>query len=137
VSDLPSHPEGRDRFAELLGVDLELEGDGDARGRIPVSERLRQPYGNVHGGVYSVLAETVCSWATDAAVRGDGMAALGQALEISFLRPIRAGHVTAAAHARHRGSTTWVWDVEITDDDDRLCALARMTVAVRPAREGG
>jgi uncharacterized protein (TIGR00369 family) len=60
------------------------------------------------------------------------MVAMGQANDTSFLRPIRDGHVNAAATPRHRGRTTWVWDVEITDDDGRVCALARMTIAVRP-----
>jgi uncharacterized protein (TIGR00369 family) len=49
------------------------------------------------------------------------------------MRPITEGHVNAVARTRHRGRTTWVWDVEITDDAERLCALVRMTVAVRPA----
>jgi uncharacterized protein (TIGR00369 family) len=49
----------------------------------------------------------------------------------SFLRPITEGTVHAVAYCRHRGRTTWVWDVEFTDDAGRLCALTRMTVAVR------
>jgi len=42
--------------------------------------------------------------------------------------------VHAAARARHRGRTTWVWDVDFSDDDERTCALSRVTIAVRPAR---
>jgi uncharacterized protein (TIGR00369 family) len=49
----------------------------------------------------------------------------------SFLRPIASGSVNATARRRHRGRTTWIWDVELTDDDGRLCALGRVTVAVR------
>jgi 1,4-dihydroxy-2-naphthoyl-CoA hydrolase len=52
----------------------------------------------------------------------------------TFLRPISKGHVNALARARQRGRTTWVWDVELTDDEDRPCALVRMTIAVRPRR---
>jgi 1,4-dihydroxy-2-naphthoyl-CoA hydrolase len=44
------------------------------------------------------------------------------------------GYVHATARRVHRGSTTWVWEVELTDDDGRLCALSRVTMAVRPAR---
>jgi 1,4-dihydroxy-2-naphthoyl-CoA hydrolase len=62
------------------------------------------------------------------------MVAIGQANDTTFLRPIGEGHVNAAATPRHRGRTTWVWDVEITDDDGRTCALSRMTIAVRPQR---
>ena len=53
----------------------------------------------------------------------------------TFLRPITAGTIHAQATRRHRGRTTWVWDVEISDDDGRLCAMSRMTIAVRPAPE--
>jgi uncharacterized protein (TIGR00369 family) len=79
------------------------------------------------------MAESICSAATWLAVHQDGMAAMGQSNSATFLRPITEGHVNATATPRHRGRTTWVWDVEITDDDNRLAALIRMTVAVRPA----
>lgn len=121
----------------LLGVGYDDDGPGaTARGRLPVSEAVLQPYGTVHGGAYSALAETVASRATDRAVRDQGMAAIGQAISVTFVRPIAAGHLNATAVPRHRGRTTWVWDVEIADDEGRLCALARMTVAVRPRPDG-
>jgi 1,4-dihydroxy-2-naphthoyl-CoA hydrolase len=47
------------------------------------------------------------------------------------LRPILDGTIHALARVRHRGRTTWVWEVEITDDEQRLCSLVRMTIAVR------
>ena len=62
----------------------------------------------------------------------DGNTAMGLANQTSFLRPVTQGAVNAVARARHRGRTTWVWEVELTDDDGRLCALTRVTVAVRP-----
>ncbi len=125
---------GADSFGELIGVeDLEAP-EGEARGRVAIDDHLRQPYGIVHGGVYASLAETITSRATWHAVRDDGMVAMGQSNQTTFLRPISDGHVTARAVARHRGRTTWVWDVEIIDDSERVCALVRMTIAVRPAR---
>ena len=131
AADSESAP-GRDRLGDLVGIE-HLEPEGDAvRARIPVVDEIKQPTGLVHGGVYAVVAESICSGATWAAVRDQGMAAMGQSNASTFLRPIIEGHVNALARPRHRGRTTWVWDVEITDDDDRLCALVRMTVAVRP-----
>ena len=47
------------------------------------------------------------------------------------MRPVLAGSINAEASCRHRGRRTWVWDVELTDDSGRLCALARVTIAVR------
>jgi len=120
-------------LAELLGIEILDPGPDAARARLEVTPSVCQPFGIVHGGTFAALAETLCSLATYEAVKDDGMLALGQSNQASFLRPISAGSVHAEARPRHRGRTTWVWDTEITDDDGRLCALVRMTVAVRPA----
>lgn len=122
---------GRDALGELIGIEHLDAGDGEARARVAVGERAMQPYGLVHGGVYAVVVETICSKATHEAVAGEGKVALGQSNSVTFLRPISAGHVNALARARHRGRTSWVWQVEFTDDDGRLCALGEMVVAVR------
>ena len=111
---------------------LRLDPD-DARARVLLTDDLRQPYGILHGGVYSSLVESLCSFATAAAVYEQGMIAMGQAIEVSFVRPVTKGHAEARAVAKHRGKTTWVWQVEILDDDEKICAVAKMTMAVRPA----
>lgn len=130
----PPHPEPfQDGFAGLLGIELEALAEGEVRARVAVRDELKQLAGLVDGGVYAAVAEDICSMATSATVSERGDAAMGLANQTSFLRPITHGHVNAHAHARHRGRTTWVWDVEFTDDQGRLCALSRMTVAVRPA----
>jgi 1,4-dihydroxy-2-naphthoyl-CoA hydrolase len=120
-------------FDAQLGTEwIQLDPD-DARARVEMRDELRQPYGILHGGVYSSLVESICSYVTAAAVYADGMIAMGQSIEVSFLRPVTAGHAEARAVARHRGRTSWVWQVEILDDEERLCAVAKMTLAVRPA----
>jgi 1,4-dihydroxy-2-naphthoyl-CoA hydrolase len=119
-------------LSELIGVEYLELGPERARGRIAVTDAVRQPYGMVHGGALAALAESICSMATNEAVNADGMAAMGQANAATFIRPIVAGHVNADAVTRHRGRTTWVWDCELADDEGRLCALVRMTIAVRP-----
>jgi 1,4-dihydroxy-2-naphthoyl-CoA hydrolase len=124
---------GRDGLGELLGLEYLEAGPDEVRARVEVTRDLLQPAGLVHGGVYAAVAESICSAATWLAVHGDGMAAMGQSNSSTFLRPITDGHVNATARPRHRGRTTWVWDVEIADDRDRTCALVRMTVAVRPS----
>ena len=124
---------GRDGLGELIGLEYVETTPERILARIPVTDRVRQPAGLVHGGVYAVMAESICSAATWLAVHEDGMAAMGQSNAATFLRPITEGHVNATARPRHRGRTSWVWDVEITDDQDRVAALIRITVAVRPA----
>lgn len=119
-----------------LGFEPLEVGDERARGRVAVTDRLRQPYGLVHGGVYAALSESLTSRATHEAVSSDGMIATGMSNDTSFLRPITSGTVHAEATRRHRGRTTWLWEVELTDDDGCLCALSRVTIAVRPAPVG-
>ena len=121
----------RDGLGDLIGLEYLEAGPDEVRARVEVTDDLRQPAGLVHGGVFAVIAESMCSGATWLAVRGAGMSAMGQSHSAALLRPIAEGNVNAVARPRHRGRTTWVWDVEITDDEGRLCALVRMTVAVR------
>jgi 1,4-dihydroxy-2-naphthoyl-CoA hydrolase len=123
---------GWDGLSELIGVEYLELGPERARGRFAVADDVRQPHGIVHGGAFATLAESICSRATYDAVSDDGMVAMGQANQATFIRPIADGHVNAEATARHRGRTTWIWDCELTDDEGRLCALVRMTIAVRP-----
>lgn len=119
-------------FDALIGTEW-LDDDPDhARARVPVRDELRQPFGLMHGGVMSSLIESVCSRATALAVHKDEIAAMGQSISVSFIRPITKGHAEVRARARHRGRTTWVWEAEILDADERVCALAQMTIAVRP-----
>jgi uncharacterized protein (TIGR00369 family) len=122
----------RQGLSELIGVEyLELSAER-ALGRIEITDAVRQPHGIVHGGAFAVLAESICSKATDDAVRENGMVAMGQANQATLIRPVAAGHINAEAITRHRGRTTWIWDCELSDDEGRLCALVRMTIAVRP-----
>jgi uncharacterized protein (TIGR00369 family) len=120
-------------LAEALGFELvEVEADV-ARGSFPVETRVLQPFGIVHGGAYAALAETLASIGTYVAVMDNGEVAMGQSNHTSFLRPVSQGTVHAEGRPKHRGRTSWVWEVEFTDDEGRLCALTRVTMAVRPA----
>ncbi len=119
-------------FDELIGTEWISSDPDDARVRVEIRDELRQPFGLMHGGVMSSLVESVCSAATFGAVRDDGMAAMGQSINVSFMRPITEGGAEVRAQARHRGRTTWLWQAEVLDDEGKPCALAQMTIAVRP-----
>jgi 1,4-dihydroxy-2-naphthoyl-CoA hydrolase len=120
-------------FDEYVGTEWGQTTPERATARIELEARHMQPAGLVHGGVLCTLAESITSRATYLGVREEGKVAMGQSHLASFLRPISAGHANAVAHRRHAGRSSWVWDVEVSDDEGRLCALVRVTVAVRPA----
>ena len=117
-----------------LGFEVLEAGDELARGRFEVTDAVRQPMGIVHGGAYAAMAETLASVVTYMFVHERGEIAVGQANNTSFLRPVSEGTVHATAKRLHRGRTSWIWDVEFRDDQDRVCALSRVTIAVRPGR---
>jgi 1,4-dihydroxy-2-naphthoyl-CoA hydrolase len=134
VSDIPGFAVPVDRTLDgVLGFETLEVGPERARSRTRITDSVKQPYGLVHGGVYAAMAESLASQATAFAVWEDGNIAVGLSNHTSFMRPALSGYVHADARRVHRGSTTWVWEVELTDDDGRLCALSRVTMAVRPA----
>ena len=127
---LPVPPE--ESFDALYGMRRFDISEDSARGEVAVRREIMQPWGLVHGGVYASMAESLASWTTAMAVAAEGNIVMGMSNNTSFMRPISEGTIHALATRRHRGRTTWVWDVDITDDAGRLCASSRVTVAVRP-----
>ncbi len=120
-------------FEAALGLVIDVLEDGRAAAHVELEDRHKQPMGLVHGGLLASVAEALSVRATLAAVAPEGLAARGLSSQTSFLRPLFGGTLRAEARRRHRGRTTWLWEVDLTDDDGRVCALVRITVAVRPA----
>ncbi|MEA2229707.1 MAG: 1,4-dihydroxy-2-naphthoyl-CoA hydrolase [bacterium] len=123
-------------FDALMGLEVVEMDEERVRAQVVVRDELKQALGLVHGGVFASIAESITSMATALAVVPEGRTAQGLSNQTSFLRPILGGTIHADARRRHRGRSTWVWEVEMTDDDGRLCALVRMTIAVRDVPPG-
>ena len=119
-------------FDALYGLEIGEVTPERVTATVAVTNAVKQPMGLVHGGVFASIAEAIASIGTARVVIEDGMAAQGLSNQTSFLRPILEGTIHATATRRHKGRTTWIWEVEITDDAGRLCSLIRMTIAVRP-----
>jgi uncharacterized protein (TIGR00369 family) len=133
MNDEPRIP--RSHFDSLIGTEWLSDDPDDARARVEMRDELRQPVGLLHGGVMSAVVESVCSRATALVVLGEEKMALGQSISVSFIRPVTEGAAEVHAKVRHRGRTGWVWDAEVLNEDGKLCALAQMTIAVRPIPE--
>lgn len=132
ASGEPTPPDISRSFEGLFGFEL-LESTAElGRAEIPVRDEVKQALGLVHGGVYAAAAEALASICTALVVIPEGKLPVGLSNNTSFLRPITAGTIHVVARRRHRGRTTWIWDVEASDDEGRLCAMTRATIAVRP-----
>jgi uncharacterized protein (TIGR00369 family) len=118
-------------FDGMYGLEITEVSEELARAEVAVRPELKQPAGLVHGGVYASIAESLASLATAISVMPEGKFAVGLSNQTSFLRPITDGRVHAVAIRKHKGRSTWVWEVEMSDDAGRLCVLTRMTIAVR------
>lgn len=121
-------------FDRLYGLEFDEVTPELVRAHVAVTPEILQPFGLVHGGVYASIAESVASHGTGLGVFRDGKVASGLSNQTSFLRPITAGTIHARAIRRHAGRTTWVWEVELSDDAGHVCVLTRMTMAVRDPR---
>jgi 1,4-dihydroxy-2-naphthoyl-CoA hydrolase len=120
-----------------VGIEFVDFGDDWLKARMPVTDRTRQPYGRLHGGASMVLIETIASVGGASTVDPAQFGVVGMEINGNHIRPAKDGYVYAVAKAESRGRTTQVWSVRVTDDEDRLVCLGRMTLAVIPAQRTG
>jgi uncharacterized protein (TIGR00369 family) len=122
---------------EALGMVVETAERERVRIRMPVDNRTRQPFGLLHGGASVALAETAASLGTMLNIDGGREVAVGIEINANHIRGKRDGVVVGEATPLHRGRRTMVWDIRITDEENRLIAISRCTVAVVPRRTEG
>lgn len=113
----------------VLGIETVEAGPDRVVLRVPVDERVHQPYGILHGGVSALMAETAASFG-GALAAAPGHHVVGIELNCSHLRPMRDGILTAVATPIRVGRTVQVWNVDLTDDAGRAICVARCTLAV-------
>ena len=105
---------------------------------MPVGPNHRQQIGYLHGGVSVVLAESLASIGAVLNIDADRQMAFGLEINANHLRPKREGLLTGIATPITRGRTTHVWDIKITDENDKLICVSRCTIAIvdRPPDNG-
>jgi 1,4-dihydroxy-2-naphthoyl-CoA hydrolase len=113
-----------------LGIELIELGPDFLKGRMPVDARTRQPYGILHGGASVALAETLGSVAANLVVDSSQYRCVGQEINANHVRPKAEGHVVGVARPSHIGKRSQVWEIRITDEQDRLICISRLTIAV-------
>ena len=123
----------KDTLMEALGIEVKEAAPERVVCTMPVGPKTRQPFGLLHGGASVALAETAASLGAWLNIDRGREAAAGMEINANHLRPVAGGIVTATAVPLHRGRTSMVWDIKITDDAGRLVCVSRCTVAVIPA----
>ncbi len=126
-------PEG-DTLLTTLGITLVDQDPSRVVATMPVTPRVHQPFGYLHGGASVALAETVAS--LGAVLNCEpGMVAFGLEINANHLRSKRSGLLTAIGTLLHKGRTTQVWEVRIQDEDERLICVSRCTLAIVPMKD--
>lgn len=121
---------GRKTLVEHLDIQITEVGPDFLKGDMPVDERTVQPLGLLHGGASCVLAESLGSIAANMVLDNSKFVAVGQSINASHVRSARDGRVTGVAKAVHLGRTSQVWEILITDKDEKLVCISRLTMAV-------
>ncbi len=121
-------------FNQAMGLHFTQAQPDEFRAELQIGPHHLQPYGLVHGGVYSGMIETVCSTAAALNVFAAGQSAVGLENTTSFLRAVRDGTLCCRAWPLSRGRRSHVWEAEVRDDQDRLVASGRVRLMVL---EGG
>ncbi len=113
-----------------LGMEMTEVGENYLKGRMPVDERTRQPFGLLHGGASAALAETLGSVGSALIVDPGQYHCVGLEINANHIRGVKDGFVYGTAVPVHIGKTTHVWDIRIVDGEDRLVCISRLTVAI-------
>lgn len=117
-------------FNKFMGLRFVKAVRNEFVAEIKIGERHLQPYGIVHGGVYSGMIETLCSTGAALNVFSEGKSAVGLENTTSFLRAVRSGTLRCTARPVLTGRRSHVWEAEVKDDRERLVATGRVRLIV-------
>jgi 1,4-dihydroxy-2-naphthoyl-CoA hydrolase len=121
---------GKDTLGSHIGIRFTEVGPGFLRATMPVDARTHQPYGLLHGGASAALAETLGSVGSALVVDRTRYYVVGLEINANHIRSVKSGLVTGTATPIHLGRSTHVWDIRITDEENKLICISRLTVAV-------
>lgn len=120
---------GEGNMVGLLDIRFDAFTDDTLEATMPVDSRTHQPFGLLHGGASVVLAETLGSVAGYLCSEGE-QKVVGLEVNANHIRSVRGGRVRGVCRALHVGARHQVWQIEISDEQGRLCCSSRLTTAV-------
>ncbi len=122
----------KDALFGVLGMKITEITPDRVVGTMPVAPATRQYFGVLHGGASVALAETIATVGTWCLINRETHVAVGLEINANHIRPKKDGIVTATATPLHKGRSTMVWDIRITDEEGKLICVSRCTVAIVP-----
>lgn len=117
---------------ETLGIEYTDVGENYLVARMPVNSRVHQPDGLLHGGATVALAESVGSAASYVFLDGQKFRVRGIEVAANHIRSIKEGFVYAKAIILHKGRTTQLWEIKVTDEKNQLISLCKLTTIALP-----
>lgn len=123
----------KNTLLETLDIEI-LEASPDlVVGKMPVTPKVHQPHGLLHGGASVVLAESLGSVAGNLNVP-EGSACVGLEINANHIRSVKSGTLFGRAYPLHKGRQTQVWEIKIKNEEDKLICVSRLTLAVVPLK---
>ena len=122
-------------MVEHLGIEFLEIGKDYLTGRMPVNEKTIQPHGMLHGGASVSLAETLGSVAATLTIDPKEKICLGLEINSNHIKGVREGFVIGKATPIHIGKSTQIWEIRITNNDEQLINISRLTLAVIDKRK--
>ncbi|AIY14180.1 PaaI family thioesterase [Cellulophaga baltica] len=119
---------------ETLDITYVDVGENFLVGKMPVTSKVFQPDGVLHGGAMVALAESVGSAASYIFLNAQEVTVRGLEISANHVKSIREGYVYAKAIIIHKGRTTQVWDIKLTDANDNLISICKLTTISLPKK---
>lgn len=120
-------------FGENIGIEQVFAEKGSVKLKLPLTDKVKQPFGFLHGGVSVALAEQAASVGAIQLVAEDEIA-FGLEINANHIKSIREGTIYALAEILHAGQATQVWQVKIESENSDLIAICRVTMAIKKKR---
>ena len=121
---------GKGCMVETLGIQFTEIGPNYLKATMPVDQRTKQPMGLLHGGASVALAETMGSVGAALCIDLKKQHPVGLEINANHLKAAREGIVTGVAEPVHLGKGTHVWSIRITNEEEQLVAISRITMAI-------
>lgn len=117
----------KNTLMETLGIEFMEVGDDTLVARMPVTPKVHQPDGVLHGGATAALAESVGSAGAFIFLNSRDVAIRGIEISANHVRSVQEGYVYANASILHKGRTTQLWQIKITNEAGQLVSLCKLT----------